>query len=610
MFALRLFALTLVALCGLYARAADATTVESHYSKHEYRIPMRDGVRLFTAVYVPKDTSESYPILMTRTPYGIAPYGPSAYPNRLGPSRKFADDKFIFVYQDVRGRFISEGEWVEMRPEKDVTHGARDIDESTDTYDTIDWLLKNVPGNNGKVGLLGSSYPGFYTSAGLINAHPALVAASPQAPVSDLYMGDDAYHNGAFFLIANFSFYLTFPKQHNPEPDGEERDLDYGTDDGYAFYLRMGSLIGSEKYFGNQNPYWTDIIKHPNYDEFWKSRDILPHLKNIKPAVLVVGGWFDAEDLSGTLKTFRAIEKQSPETVDKLVMGPWAHGGWIRGSGEKLGDISFGSRTSELFQDEIELPFFRHYLKNAPDPDLPKAYVFETGKNVWHKEEQWPPPDAAPRKLYFHAHGQLTREGPAEASGFDEYSSDPNHPVPFSSKPTLRMDREYMDADQRFVEKRPDVLSYETEPLTTDLAIAGPISASLFVSTTGSDSDFVLKVIDVYPADTTGTLSGYEQLVRGEPFRGKFRNGFEHPEPFHPGNVEQIRFTMPDVYHCFLKGHRVMVQIQSSWFPLVDRNPQTFTNIPTAEPKDFVKAAERIYRSSSAASSIEVNVRP
>ncbi len=570
---------------------------------------MRDGVRLFTAVYVPKDTSGEYPILMTRTPYGIAPYGPNAYPGHLGPSASFTDDKFIFVYQDVRGRFMSEGEWVEMRPEKDVTHGLHDVDESTDTYDSIDWLLKNVPDNNGKVGLVGSSYPGFYTSAGLINAHPALVAASPQAPVSDLYMGDDAYHNGAFFLMANFSFYQIFRKQNNPESDDNEKPFHYGTSDAYAFYLHMGPLIGSEKYFQYQNLYWTDIIKHPNYDDFWKSRDILPHLKNIRPAVLVVGGWFDAEDLSGTLKTFRAIETQSPATVDKLVMGPWAHGGWIRGSGEKLGDIGFGSRTSEFFQNEIELSFFRRYLKGAPDPNLPKAYVFETGKNRWHKEEQWPPADAAPQKFYFHEHGQLTRESPKEASGFDEYWSDPNHPVPFSSKPTLFVDAEYMDADQRFVQKRADVLTYETEPLTDDLTIAGPISASLFVSTTGTDSDFVVKVIDMYPSDGGGTLSGYEQLVRGEPFRGKFRNGFEHPEAFHPGEIQHIRFTMPDVYHCFLKGHRVVVQIQSSWFPLVDRNPQTFTEIPTADPKDFVKAAERIYRSSSSASSIELNVK-
>ncbi len=585
--------------------------VAAHYTKHEYQIPMRDGKRLWTAVYAPKETSEKYPILMTRTPYGVAPYGPNAYPKTLGPSLKFAQDKFIFVYQDVRGRFMSEGQWFEMTPAKDVKTGPNDVDESSDTYDTIDWLIKNVPNNNGKLGLLGISYPGFYTSAGLINAHPALVAASPQAPVSDLYMGDDAFHNGAFFLIANFSFYTSFGKQNNPQLPEREKPFDYGTKDGYRFYLDMGSLVNAdEKYFKFKDPYWTDIINHPNYDAFWKARNILPHLKDIKPAVMVVGGWFDAEDLSGTLKTFRAIEKQSPETVDKLVMGPWVHGGWEDGSGERLGNISFGSKTADFFCDEIEFPFFRYYLKGAEDPKLPKAYVFETGKNVWQMKDQWPPAGAKPERLYFHAHGELTHHAPVEASGFDEYVSDPNNPVPFSNRPTLKMARAYMDADQRFVQSRPDVLSYQTAPLTSHMTIAGPISPSLFVSTSGTDSDYVVKLIDVYPDDVGVALSGYEKLVRGEPFRGKFRRSFEQPQPFKPGEIQQIQFTMPDVYHCFQTGHRIMVQIQSSWFPLVDRNPQTFTKIPTAKPSEFQKATERIYRSSNAASYVEVNVEP
>jgi putative CocE/NonD family hydrolase len=458
--------------------------------------------------------------------------------------------------------------------------------------------------------LLGISYPGFYTSAGLINAHPALVAASPQAPVSDLYMGDDAFHNGAFFLIANFSFYTSFGKQNNPQLPEHEKQFDYGTKDGYRFYLDMGSLVNAdEKYFKFRDPYWTDMINHPNYDAFWKARDILPHLRNINPAVLVVGGWFDAEDLSGTLKTYRAIDKQSPETVDKLVMGPWVHGGW-ESSGERLGDISFGSKTAEFFRDEIELPFFRYYLKGAADPKLPKAYVFETGKDVWQRKDQWPPADAKAERFYLQAHGELTHDGPVEASGFDEYVSDPNNPVPFFDKPSLQMARPYMDADQRFVQSRPDVLSYQTEPLQSDMTIAGPISPSLFVSTSGTDSDYVVKLIDVYPDNAGGTLNGYEELVRGEPFRGKFRGSFEQPQPFKPGEIQQIQFTMPDVYHCFQKGHRIMIQIQSSWFPLVDRNPQTFTNIPTAKPSEFQKATERIYRSSNAASYVEVNVEP
>jgi putative CocE/NonD family hydrolase len=445
----------------------------------------------------------------------------------------------------------------------------------------------------------------------MIDAHPALVAASPQAPVSDLYMGDDAFHNGAFFLIANFSFYTFFGKQNNPHLPQEEKPFDYGTKDGYRFYLDMGALVNAdEKYLKFKNPYWTDIIKHPNYDAFWKTRNILPHLTNIKPAVLVVGGWFDAEDLSGTLKTYRAVEKQSPGTLDELVMGPWVHGGWERSKGEKLGDISFGSNTADFFRDEIQLPFFRHYLKGAEDPKLPKAYVFETGKNMWQRKNEWPPANAAPRRLYFHAHRELTEDAPTQKSGFDEYVSDPNNPVPFFDKPTLEMAREYMDADQRFVGSRPDVLSYETEPLKQDMIIAGPISPSLFVSTSGTDSDYVVKLIDVYPDNAETALRGYEELIRGEPFRGKFRHGFEEPQAFKPGDIQHIQFTMPDVYHCFQKGHRIMVQLQSSWFPLVDRNPQTFTNIPTAKAADFQKATQRIYRSRNAASFIEVNVEP
>ncbi len=614
MSSLSLATLCALAFCNGTASSSEQFDVKSHYTKSEFRIPMRDGVRLFTAVYAPKDSSTKYPILVTRTPYGVAPYGTDAYPGKLGPSASFAQDGFIFVYQDVRGRFMSEGQFMDMRPEKDVTNGAGDIDESTDAFDTIDWLLKNVPNNNGKVGLIGTSYPGFYTSAGMINAHPALVAASPQAPMSDIYMGDDAYHNGAFFLLSNFSFYTSFGKQNNPELPHPEKDFEYRTNDGYRFYLAMGPLINSdERYFRYRNPYWTDTILHPNYDAFWRQRDVLPHLKNITPAVLVVGGWFDAEDLSGTFKTFRAIKTQSPATAETLVMGPWAHGGWNSGRGDKLGDISFGANNSLFFHDEIELPFFRHYLKNAPDPDLPKAYVFETGTNIWRKKDQWPPANASPQRLYFAAHGQLSEQAPREKPGenesaFDEYMSDPSHPVPFFSKPTLEMNAEYMDADQRFVRGRADVLTYETTPLSHDITVAGPISPALFVSTTGSDSDFIVKVIDVYPSDAAGVLSGYEQLVRGEPFRGKFRNSFEHPEPFRPGDVQQIHFTMPDVYHCFRKGHRIMVQIQSSWFPLMDRNPQTFTDIPTAKPSDFVKATERIYRSKNAASFIELNV--
>jgi uncharacterized protein len=561
---------------------------------------MRDGVKLFTSVYTPKDNSIQFPILLTRTPYGTGPYEANAYPEQLGPSREFAPDKFIFVYQDVRGRYMSEGEFVDVRPVKNVLKGSTDTDETTDTFDTIDWLVKNIPNNNGKVGLVGISYDGFYTSSGMIRAHPALVAASPQAPMADLFMGDDAYHNGAFFLIANFSFYADFPKQNNPVSSQPKEEFQYGTEDGFQFYMKMGSVANSDaSYLRYKNPYWTDTYTHTIYDEFWKSRDVVPQLKDITPAVLVVGGWYDAEDLSGTLKTFRAIGAQSPATANTLVMGPWSHAGWQQGNGEKLGDISFGAPTARFLRS-LELSFFRHYLKGASEPALPKAIAFETGANVWKKLNQWPPP-ATRQRLYFHAHGKLASDSPMDENAFDEYLSDPNNPVPAFAAPTLTMKKSYMVADQRFVEKRKDVLRYRTGPLRQDLAVAGPISPDLRVSTTGTDSDFDVKLIDVSP-------DGYQQLVRGEPFRGKFRHSFERPEPFQPGVVDEIRFSMPDVYHCFRKGHRIMVEVQSSWFPLTDRNPQTFVDIPNAKPEQFVKATQRVYRSHGADSYIEFNV--
>ena len=550
----------------------------AHYNKWEAKIPMRDGIHLFTAIYSPKDASRTYPILLTRTPYSIAPYGADNY---LNTHSRFAQDGYILVFQDVRGRFMSEGDFIDVRP---ITADSdpKAIDESIDTYDTIDWLLKNVPRNNGKVGLKGISYAGYYTSTGVINAHPALVAASPQAPMADLYHGDDAYHNGAFFLIANFSFYTDFNKQYNPQLPEKVKDFPYGTNDGYKFYLN------GFNYKRLENPYWADMATHTKYDEFWRIRNILPHLQKIKPAILVVGGWYDAEDLSGTLKTYEAIGRQSPDTSDQLVMGPWTHGAWAR---------------SDFFRDEIEFPFFQHYLKGTPDPALPKAYVFETGRNIWRKQGQWPPEGAIKRELYLREGKQLSFEKPGEEAGFDQYESDPNNPVPFFPKPTLEMSRGYMCADQRFAAKRPDVLIYQTESLPNDFTIAGPISPSLFVATTGTDSDFIVKLIDVMP-------DGTQQLVRGEPFRGKFRRSFESPEPFVPGQTENIRFTMPDVYHCFQRGHRVMVQIQSSWFPLIDRNPQTFTDIPNAKPSDFAKATERVYHTHNSPSSLEISVLP
>ena len=605
--------------------------VKAHYTKYEYRIPMRDGVHLFTSVYVPKDTSQRYPFLIDRTPYSLEPYGVDHYPRQLGPSPDFDKTGYIFVFQDVRGRYMSEGTFVEMQPHIDVKKSKQDIDDSSDLYDTIDWLLKNVPNNNGNAGIWGISYPGFYTSASIIDSHPALKAASPQAPMTDLFMGDDAYHGGAFMLAANFGFYAFFKPQHNPElPPRNFAEFDWGTTDAYEFYLNAGPLSNLKKYLAGVSELWDDQVQHDTYDAYWKTRNLAPHMKNIHCAVLTVGGWFDAEDLQGPFSTFHSIDEKNPGIFNALVMGPWVHGGWARYEGKHLGRVEFASDTGEYYRKNIVFPFFEQYLKGKGDAHLPKAYVFETGTNVWRQYSAWPPKNLERKILYFQPGGGLSFEAPDNANNsFDEYVSDPAKPVPFVNYAALNVPQEYMLSDQRFADKRTDVLVYETPVLQEDITIAGPISPKLFVSTSGTDSDFDVKLIDVYPADYGDNqkaleegrkkarkdvdlpefaMGGYQQLVRGEPFRGKFRHSFEKPEAFTPGKVEEIHFTMQDVNHTFRRGHRIMVQVQSSWFPLTDRNPQTFVNVPDAKPSDFVKATERVYRSREQASGIEVGV--
>ena len=626
---------------GLVGTASDSPpefNVKEHYTKYEYRIPMRDGKRLFTSVYVPKDASRSYPFLIDRTPYSVRPYGADQYKKYIGPSDEFEKSGYIFVYQDVRGRYMSEGEFIEMRPHIDYKKSASDVDDSSDTYDTIEWLLKNVANNNGRAGIWGISYPGFFTSASIIDSHPALKAASPQAPMTDLFMGDDAYHGGAFMLAANFSFYTYFRPQ--PVPVLGEKTyphFDYGTEDGYAYFLNFGSLSSIWPHIGQRpNPLWDDQMNHNTYDDYWKARNLAPHMKNIRCAVLTVGGWFDAEDLQGPFSTFASVEKNNPGIFNAIVEGPWVHGGWSRYLGHNLGSADFASNTGEYFRRQIQFPFFEQYLKGAADAKLPKAYMFETGTNVWREYPVWPPKNVQLRTLYFGENGRLSFESPAKAessgAGYDEYVSDPNKPVPFVSYVSTYVPQEYMVADQRFASTRPDVLTYQTDPLDQDITVAGPVSPQLFVATTGTDSDFVVKLIDVYPPDFPDpdappprdydmpfpsdvkppriVMPGFQQLVRGEPFRGKFRRSFEKPEAFVPGKVEEINFTMPDVNHTFRRGHRIMVQVQSSWFPLTDRNPQVFVNIPEAKPSDFQKATERIYRAGAQASGIRIQVLP
>ncbi len=658
-----------VATGGAQAPAAKSDAVDSeawvraHYTKYEFRIPMRDGTKLFVNALVPQPGAfmdhGPYPFLMTRTPYSCGPYGEDQYPKAATYSDELAASGYIFVCGDVRGRYASEGTFVEMRPHIDVKKGPQDVDDASDMYDTVEFLLKHVPNNNGKVGITGISYPGFYTSASIIDSHPAIKAASPQAPMTDLFLGaDDSYHGGAFMLAASYGFYASFTPQNNPVTSAGARGnnrFDFGTNDMYEFYLR-DNTANLTKLLENRGPsLLPDQINHTTLDNYWKPRNLSTHMLNVHTAVMTVGGWFDAEDLTGPLKTYNAIDRLNPKlgAMNTVVVGPWVHGGWARGDGDRLGDATFNARTGEFFRQQIQFPFFEHYLKDVPygkaGEPLPKAYMFETGTNAWRKYDQWPPKGAAAQMLYFGPNGKLTFGKPAgaeatgnatlgEAGGAnghgaggstqDSYVSDPMHPVPFISYTSDTVPQRYMTDDQRFAARRNDVLVYQTEPLTEDVTVAGPISPKLHISSTGTDSDFVVKLIDVYPFDYPNNdspdvaqgkrilgaapvlMGGYQQLVRGEPFRAKFRTSWTDPSPLKPGEVTAVNFTMPDIDHTFRKGHRIMVQVQSSWFPLVDRNPQTFTNIPTATPDQFVKATETVYTNLESPSGIELMVLP
>ena len=619
--ALLVLALTFSALAPIAALAEEdprAAYIRASYTKYEHQIPMRDGTRLWTTVYVPNDRGRSHPFLMVRTPYSVAPYGADRYRTRLGPTAEWEREGFIFVFQDVRGQFMSEGEFVNMRPHRANKRGAEEFDESTDTYDTIEWLLANVDRHNGKVGQWGTSYPGFYTSAGAIDSHPALAAVSPQAPIADWWW-DDMHRHGAFNLVLAFNFFSRFGVVREGLTTEWPERMELGTPDGYQFFLDLGPLSNvNEKHFHGEIPFWNDTVAHPNYDEFWQSRNILPHLENISAAVLVVGAWFDTEDLYGPLNTYRAIEEQNPGTENRLVMGPWPHGGQNRLPGDSLGEADFGFPTAEYYQDEIALPFFRHHLKGGPEHDLAEATVFETGANRWRRMPEWPPAAAEPKKLYLAPKGGLELEPPeASDDASDAFVSDPAKPVPYTMEITSRWAREYMVEDQRFAAWRPDVLVYRSEPLEEDLTLAGPVIANLFVSTTGTDADWVVKVIDEFPGEVPGwdpegeepNPGGRQMLVRGEAFRGRFRESYSEPRAFTPGEITEVSFKLHDFFHTWKRGHRIMVQIQSSWFPFIDRNPQTFVpNIFEAAAGDFVSATHRVHRAPEHASHLEISV--
>lgn len=604
--------------------------VKAHYTKTEHQIPMRDGVRLFTAVYTPKDASRTYPILMTRTQSGVEPYGADRYPKNLGPSPLFGMEGYIVVYQDIRGCWASEGTFVRLRPHNPA-RGPKEVDESSDTYDTIAWLLKNVANHNGKVGHYGMSYRGWLVAAGMLDAHPALVAASPQAPVMDTFAGDDWRHNGATFLAHAFYYaHRLGVRPAKPVKEPFYPKPNYDTPDGYDFFLRLGPLANIDaKHFHGHNLLWNDLMEHPTYDETWQAQNLRPHLRNIKPALLTVGGWFDAENLFGVLEANRCFDIDRANNV--LVMGPWIHGGWNFTSGAALGPVTFGSNTAEFYREKIELPFFNFHLKGKGDWKPPRALIFESGTNRWREYASWPPKETKPLSLYFHPGGRLDSSPPrAEADSqskstalFDEYVSEPARPVPYGETIETRMTTEFMSADQRFAARRPDVLVYKTDALDKDMTLTGSIEVELHVSTTGTDSDWIVKLIDVYPnshpdvpsppgkgSEASVKMGGYQQLVRGEVMRGRFRNSLEKPEPFRPGDPAVVRFKLPDVCHTFRPGHRIMVQVQSSWFPLVERNPQRFVDIGRAKESDFRKATQRLYRSKEMPSRLVARTLP
>lgn len=623
------------------ASAADqsetnrADDIRSNYAKFEHMVPMRDGTRLFTAVYVPYTANEknTCPVLLLRTPYGSGPYGADEYRTRLGPSLEFEKEGFIFVFQDVRGRNLSEGDFVNMRPHQPNKTGKQ-IDESSDTYDTIQWLIENIDYNNGRFGLWGISYPGFYSSAGCIDSHPALKAVSPQAPIADWFF-DDFHRNGAFVLPMAFNFLSGFGVPR-PEPTavGPKR-FDHHTRDGYQFFLDIGPLSNvNQRYFQGEIPFWNSMVEHPNYDDFWKSRNILPHLKNVSAAVLVVGGWFDTEDLYGPLKTYESIERNNPNIQNTLVMGPWRHGGWNAGDGRMLGDADFDFDTAKTFRDKFQLPFFKQTLKGDRPPNLPEAFVFETGANRWRSYDHWPPTETTPIVLNFVAGGKLTSEDsatvdrsmdsdgttssvgvPIATAGQTPWISDPAKPVPYTEEITSAWAKNYMTEDQRFAARRPDVLVFRSDVLGEDLTIAGPLRAELSFSTSGEAADVIVKLIDEFPGEPVHRgletpipvdfQSGRQQLVRGGVMRGRFRNSMEKPERFIPGRVTQVDVPLRDVHHTFKAGHRLMIQVQSSWFPFIDRNPQTWVeNIFEAKEEDFKAQLHRLHHSQATPSRI------
>lgn len=619
-----LLSFLLISFCKVVSaqNIQDEEWIKENYRKKEVMIPMRDGVKLFTSIYIPKDTTEQHPILLKRTPYSCAPYGEQNWSDLWnGHARYYLREGYIFVTQDVRGRWMSEGEFMDVRPFNPNKKTNNDIDEASDTYDAIDWLVKNLSNNNGRVGVAGISYPGFYSTMAALSGHPALKAVSPQAPVTDWFIGDDFHHNGAFFQMDGFAFYSSFGKPRPQPTTVGPNAFDYPTRDNYKFYLETGTLKNLATLMGDSIAFWKELYAHPNYDDWWKARNVRNFTNNIPAgtSTLIVGGLFDAEDCFGAWRTYEAIE-QKAKNDNKIVMGPWYHGQWSSSSndGSSLGNVRFGSSTSYWYQNNIEIPYFNYHLKGKGNiSTLPEATIFFTGVNEWKQFEQWPPASIQNKAIYLQANGKLSWNKPAEKNSYSEYISDPARPVPYTEDVHFERTREYMTDDQRFAARRTDVLVFQTGVLTEAITLAGPIVADLVTTISTTDADFVVKLIDVFPdkfsygdlqpsgvRNENYVMDGYQMLVRGEIMRGKYRKSYETPVPFKPNSYEKVRYELPDVAHTFQKGHRIMVQIQSSWFPLADRNPQKFMNIYEANESDFQKSTIRIYHDAANPSQI------
>jgi len=606
-----------VMLCSAVTAAAQEKPRDytALFDKREVMIPARDGVKLHTEIYTPKNASQTLPILLERTPYGISDPA-KGYSRMLRRYDDMMADGYIFVFQDIRGRYGSEGQFVMLRPIHDASD-SKGVDESTDTYDTIDWLTKNVPHNNGRVGLDGISYDGFLVTMGMVNPHPALKAVSEQACMGDTFLGDDFFHNGAFRLSYAFEYTPLLEKNN------ENYSFPFDRFDVYEWYLALGPLSNANaKYFHGSIPTWNEFVAHPNYDEFWKRHAVAYGLKQATVPNLNVAGWWDQEDFYGPMATYQRLEKVDSKNLNYLVVGPWNHGGWGRSAGQSLGDIPFGSDTGVYFRQKIEAPWFAFWLKDKGALPLKEAMLFQTGSDTWTPFDSWPPREAATRNLYFHEDGKLSFDAPQTAAvAFDTYTSDPAHPVPYRHRPvdmTYPQDHPgtwytWLVQDQRFVDQRPDVLTWQTDQLADDVTLAGQVTAKIFASTTGSDSDWIVKLIDVYPEKVSPDwkLSGFELMISDEIFRGRFRKSFEKPEAMIPDEVTPITVDLHTANHVFKKGHRVMVQVQSTWFPLYDRNPQKFVpNIFEAKEDDYQLATQRVYRSTRYPSSVEIEVLP